>query len=176
LKLVAFSHKVCWKSKASPTGWATDGGFVYHMQALSSAYDETVLMVPVSKSRKTKGEVWFTDNHIKIVPLSEPFGSGIARKLLFPVWFIIHLPKFISQVLHADVVHAPIPGDIGTIGMLLAPLFHKKLFIRYCGNWRALRTIPEKWWAWYGEKFAGKSIGIYVQVVMNFLLLKRMPH
>ncbi|MEP6616504.1 MAG: glycosyltransferase, partial [Ginsengibacter sp.] len=143
---------------ASPTGWATDGGFVFHMQALASSYDETVLLVPVIKSGTSKGEVWFSDSTIRIVPLSEPFGSGILRKLLFPFWFLMELPKFVSQLQDADIVHAPVPGDIGTIGMLLAPLFGKKLFIRYCGNWRLLRTLPEKFWAWYGEKFAGRSI------------------
>jgi len=87
LKLVVFSHKMCWKSDASPTNWATDGGFVFHMQSLASAYEQTVLMVPVSKNGKSQGEVWFTDSTVKIIPLLEPFGSGITRKLLFPVWF-----------------------------------------------------------------------------------------
>lgn len=128
------------------------------MQSLASSYEQMVLMVPLSKNQKSIGEIWFTDTSLKIVPLIAPFGSGITRKLLFPVWFLIQLPKFISQIIKADIIHAPIPGDIGTIGMLLAPLFGKKIFVRYCGNWRALKTIPEKFWAWYGEKLAGRSI------------------
>ncbi len=161
MTLAVFSHKLCWHSEHSPTGWATDGGFVFHIQSLASAYNQTILLVPVSKMGKSKGEVWFTDNTIKVVPLLEPFGSGIVRKLLFPVWFLLQLPKFIYYTNKADVVHTPIPGDIGTIGMLLAPLFGKKIFIRYCGNWKALKTLPEKFWAWYGEKFAGKSIAYF---------------
>ena len=161
MRLVVFSHKVCWRSAQSPTGWATDGGFVFHMQSLASAYDETVLIVPVVKNGKSQGEVWFTDDHIKVIPLREPFGSGISRKLLFPFWFLTQLPKFISQISKADVIHAPIPGDIGTIGMLLGPLFRKKLFIRYCGNWLAIKTPAEKFWAWYGEKFTGKLIAFF---------------
>ena len=158
MKLVVFSHKICWKSEQSPSGWATDGGFVYHMQSLASTYEQTVLLVPVRKSGQSKGEVCFTDRSIKMIPLMEPFGSGLLRKLLFPVWFIIHLPKFITHVLSSDVVHSPIPGDVGTIGMLLGPLLRKKVFVRYCGNWMAIKTFPEKCWAWYGETFAGKSI------------------
>jgi glycosyltransferase involved in cell wall biosynthesis len=40
-------------------------------------------------------------------------------------------------------------------------LFGKKLFIRYCGNWLVIKTFPEKFWAWYGEKFTGKSIAYF---------------
>lgn len=158
MKLLVFSHKVVWKSEKSPTGWATDGGYVFHMQSLASAYEQTVLLVPVSKHGKSKGEVWFRDSSIKIVPLLKPFGSGITRKLLFPIWFLMHLPRFVYYLLKSDVVHAPIPGDIGTIGMILAPLFRKKIFIRYCGNWQQLKTFPEKFWAWYGERFAANKI------------------
>lgn len=158
MKLLVFSHKVCWASGHSPTGYATDGGFVFHMQSLASSYEETVLLVPITKAEKSKGEVWFTDTTLKIVPLLSPFGSGLFRKLLFPIWFLWHLPTFIFYTLKTDVIHAPIPGDIGTIGMILAPLFRKKLFIRYCGNWTILKTMPEKFWGWYGETFAGKSI------------------
>jgi len=128
------------------------------MQALASAYDQTVLLVPVSKNKRSKGEVWFTDPSIRIVPLTPPYGSGLMRKLLFPFWFLSHLPKFISETRKADVVHAPVPGDIGTIGMILGPLFHKKTYVRYCGDSTLLKTPAEKFWLWYARKYAGKRI------------------
>lgn len=158
MKLLIFSHKLLWRSGKSPTGWATDGGFVFQIQALASSYTQTVLMVPSSKKRNESGEVWITDETIKIVPLAKPFGTGIFRKLLFPAWVLIHLPKFIYYTLKTDIVHAAIPGDIGSIGMIIAPLLGKKIFIRYCGNWQNRKTFAEKLWGWYGNTFAGKSI------------------
>jgi hypothetical protein len=55
----------------------------------------------------------------------------------------------------ADAVHAPIPGDIGTIGMLLAFMLRKPLFVRHCGNWHVPRTAAERFWKWFMERFGG---------------------
>jgi glycosyltransferase involved in cell wall biosynthesis len=59
------------------------------------------------------------------------------------------------ELLGADAVHAPIPGDIGTVGMLGAFLLRKPLFVRHCGNWLKPCTAAEKFWRWFMERFAG---------------------
>ncbi|MFM1771013.1 MAG: hypothetical protein RLZZ71_155 [Bacteroidota bacterium] len=158
MKLIVFSHKVCWRSSNSSIGYATNGGFVFHMQALCSSYKRVYLLVPISKNSQPHGEIIFTDPTIQIVPLSEPFGEGVLRKILFPFWLLFHLPKFIFYILKSDIVHAPIPGDVGTIALFIAPVLRKKLFIRYCGNWYLKKTIAEKFWGWYGEIFAGGRV------------------
>jgi glycosyltransferase involved in cell wall biosynthesis len=58
-------------------------------------------------------------------------------------------------VWRADAVHAPIPGDIGTIGILLAFLLHKRLLVRHCGNWFVQRSAAERFWHWMMERSAG---------------------
>jgi len=35
MRLAVCSHKPCWPSSASPSGYATDGGFAFQMDALS---------------------------------------------------------------------------------------------------------------------------------------------
>jgi len=55
----------------------------------------------------------------------------------------------------ADAVHAPIPGDIGTVGLVFAFLLGKRLFIRHCGNWFVQRTAAERFWKWSMERIAG---------------------
>ncbi|MGH9364473.1 MAG: glycosyltransferase, partial [Thermoanaerobaculia bacterium] len=52
-------------------------------------------------------------------------------------------------------MHAPIPGDIGTIGMILAFVLRKPLFVRHCGNWFVQKTIAEHFWKRVMERFAG---------------------
>jgi len=68
-------------------------------------------------------------------------------------------PVLIREEHRADVVHAPIPGDIGTIGMLLALLWRKPLFVRYCGNWFVQKTTAEYFWRWFMLRFAaGRNV------------------
>ena len=61
----------------------------------------------------------------------------------------------VQRVFEADAVHAPIPGDVGTIGMLVAYALRKPLFVRHCGNWLAPRTTADRCWRWFMEHTAG---------------------
>lgn len=154
MRLLVFSHKECWKSDASPTKWATDGGFAMHMDYLSKLFDETRIIIP-QINRIPKGEVFFTNDTITILPVKVWIKRGILNKLFMPFWLLYYLPKFIYEIMKCDAIHAPIPSNIGTIGFLLAHLFQKPLYIRHCGNWFVQRTKAEQFWHWYMEKFAG---------------------
>ena len=156
MKLLVFSHKECWKSSESPTAWATDGGFAIQMDYLSKLFQETKIIVP-EINRIKKGEVFFTNKTIEIIPVKLLFKKGLLNKIFIPFWFVFYLPKFIYQIIKCDAIHAPIPSNIGTIGFVLAHLFNKPLYIRYCGNWLVERTIAEKFWHWYMIKFAGNK-------------------
>lgn len=154
MKLLVFSHKKCWRSQASPVGWATDGGFAMHMDYLSKLFDTTKIIVPVI-DRVEKGEVFFTNSNIEIIPVKLFFKKGLLNKLFMPFWFLYYLPKFIGYILECSAVHSPIPSNVGTVGFLLAHVFNKPLYIRYCGNWFVQRSLAERFWHWYMEKFAG---------------------
>lgn len=155
MKLSVFSHKLCWPSADSPGGYATDGGFPMQMRALSELFDQTTLVVPVSNNKSKAGEMPITGHNIRIVPLSNPAGQGLRRKLSMINWLITNGWTIFRQTLKSDAVHVPIPGDVGTIGMLLAWLLRKPLCVRYCGNWFIARTAAEKFWQWFMVKTAG---------------------
>jgi len=155
VKLVVVSHKHCWSTQASPSGYATDGGFPFQMTALSELFDKTTLVVPCSSSGETQGLTSLSGRNLSVTPLTLPWGRGLRRKLLLPAWFVRNGAVIAREIVRADAVHAPIPGDIGTIGMLLAFLLRKRLFVRHCGNWLVEKTIAEQFWKWFMERFAG---------------------
>jgi len=154
-RLAVFSHKPCWRSGTSPTGFATDGGFPFQMGALAEVFGETRLLVPVAASGKTGGETPLAGPGLRVVPLAPPRGRGIWRKLSMVFWVVRNLPVLIGETIRADAVHAPVPGDVGTIGMLLGFAFGKPLLVRHCGNWVNERTVAERFWKWFMERFAG---------------------
>jgi glycosyltransferase involved in cell wall biosynthesis len=155
MRLAVVSHKVCWPSDSSPTGYATDGGFPFQMRAISELFDEMRLLVPVEGISRPKGEVTLSGDRISIVPLDVPRGRDLRRKLLLPVWLLRNLRRIIREIRRADAVHTPIPGDVGSIGMLVAMALRKPLFIRHCGNWYVRRTAAEYFWRWLLERTAG---------------------
>jgi glycosyltransferase involved in cell wall biosynthesis len=155
VNLAVFSHKICWPSGASPSGYATDGGFPFQMNAISQIFDRTSVIVPVRESAGKSASQPLAGHNLRIVPLSVPAGKGLRRKLSILPWLARNAPVLLREIRRADAVHAPIPGDIGTFGMVAAFLLRKPLFVRHCGNWLQPRTSAEHFWRWFMERFAG---------------------
>jgi glycosyltransferase involved in cell wall biosynthesis len=155
MRLVVFSHKPCWPCSESPTGYATDGGFPFQMRAISELFRSTTVVVPCANVEAQGGVSHLSGHNMRIVPLTTPWGRGLTRKIAFVFWILRNGPTFFREINRADAVHAPVPGDIGTIGMLLAVLLRKPLFVRHCGNWNVQRTHAERFWRWFMERFAG---------------------
>ncbi len=156
MKLAIVSHKVCWPSAGSPSGYATDGGFPLQMGAISELFDQTRIIVPVTAKSRPIGEVHVSGRELSIAPLEVPQGRNLIRKVLLPIWLAKNLQTIIREINHADAVHTPIPGDVGTVGLLVAVLLRKPLFVRHCGNWYVRRTAAEYLWRWMLERIAGK--------------------
>ena len=143
MKLVVFSYKICWADASSPTGYATDGGFPFQMRALSELFDHTRLILTVSPGRPS-GLTSLTGHRLEVDPLPTPTGSDFRRKLSMLFWLPRHLPRLWREVRAADAVHAPVPGDIGTIGLALALVQRKPLFVRHCGTWGEPVTLADR--------------------------------
>lgn len=155
MRLAVISHKIVWRSKFSRHEFATDGGFPAQIEALSELFDSTRVVVPCDRKPANEGLSPVCGRRLGVVPLSVPMGSGLLRKLRFPGWLLRNGVVIWREVRRADAVHTPIPGDVGTIGMLFALLQKKPLFVRHCGNWFVQRTLAERLWKWAMEHFAG---------------------
>ena len=155
MRLVVVSHKVL--RRARDGSYATDGGFPMQMSTIAGLFDRTTVCAPVSDEPARPGDVALAPE-LRVAPVSVPRGSGTLRKLLLPVWFIRSGLTLVREIRRADGVHAPIPGDVGTIGIVVAEVLRKPLFVRHCGNWLAPRTPAEHLWKRYMERRAGGRI------------------
>ena len=155
MRLVVVSHKLCWPDQNSASGFATDGGFPLQMAAISELFEETTVMAPCSANALPAGISPLEGNSLNVAPLSVPKGTGLRRKVDMVKWLLQNGPSIWRRIRQADAVHAPIPGDVGTIGMLFALLQGKPLLVRHCGNWLVQKTTAERIWKWSMEYFAG---------------------
>jgi glycosyltransferase involved in cell wall biosynthesis len=57
-----------------------------------------------------------------------------------------------------DAIHAAVPGDIGTAGLLLGLLKRKRLYVRHCGTWGDRSTLANRFLAWLLPKIAGGRV------------------
>ena len=135
MNLLVVSHKETWLDPASPSGYSTVGGFPFQMEYISSLFDRTSIMVPIQKTEMPSGARHLIGHYLSIIPLVEPSGKGFLRKVCFLFWFLRHLPLLWRKIGQADAVHTPVGGDIGTVGLLIALIQKKPLFVRHCGTW-----------------------------------------
>lgn len=155
MRMIVLSHKPCWRSRYSPTNIASDGGFPIQMRALSELFDRLVVMTPLVGDGPRPGELALSGERIELAPLSSVPGRRWLRKALFPLWIMRNGPRIWRQLRRADAIHAPIPGDVATVGILLALVCRKPLFVRHCGNWQVQKTTAERFWRWLMERTAG---------------------
>ena len=155
MRLAIISHKVCLNSSDSPSGYQTDGGFPFQIKAISELFSETKVIVPCKTSASNNGCSPLVGNNLQVRPLSVAKFTGLKSKLNFPFWLLQNGRIIWKEIRQADAVHSPIPGDVGTVGMVFALLLRKPLFVRHCGNWLVQRTTAERFWKWSMERFAG---------------------
>ena len=155
MRLAVISHKPCWSDGGTPSDYVTDGGFPLQMRAISELFTATTLVVPCEHKPQARGVTSLQGHNIAVVPLQTPGGIGFRRKIGMITWLLYNGGTILREVRRADAVHTPIPGDIGTIGMLLAFVLRKPLFVRHCGNWLAPQTVAERFWKWFMQVYAG---------------------
>lgn len=125
------------------------------MAAISELFAATEMILPCDPTSDPEGLSPINGRNISVTPLPVPQGKGMRRKLAMIRWIFANGRTIWKAVGRADAVHAPIPGDVGTIGMIVALVRRKRLFVRHCGNWLAPRTTAERMWKWSMERFAG---------------------
>lgn len=124
------------------------------MKVLSELFDETQILSLLRASDPPQGLVPITGNNLQVKTLPEPKGHDLERKLRL----LVHFPRWLittwREVAKADAVHTPLPGDLGTIGMIIALLQKKPLFVRHCGRWGIPSSAFDRWLQRFLERIA----------------------
>lgn len=144
MHLVVLSYKPCWEDPASPSGFATDGGFPFQMAALSELFERTTLVLPRRRSEKPAGTTPLDGRSLEVRTFPEPPGSDARRKLALLVRLPFLLPRLWREVGRGDAVHAVVPGDVGSLAIPLALLRRRPLFVRHCGTWGDRGSVADR--------------------------------
>ena len=153
MRVLVLSSKTCWP--AATGGYATDGGFAFQMRALSELFDETVLALPCESDSVGRSGTLLSGNSLSVVPLSPRPRRRRGHVARLPIWLATNWRTVSAEIRRCDAVHAPIPGDLGTLGMLAAVARRKPLFVRHCGNWNEPSTVARRAARLVMEQLAG---------------------
>ncbi len=155
MNLVVVSHKPCWTDPNSTSGYGTDGGFAFQMEALSELFDRTTVLMPANKTPAPCGTNPLMGTYLSVTTLSRRAGRYWPRRLSLLVWLTRNLGRIWSAVAQADAVHVPMGSAVGTLAILVALAQRKHLFVRYCGRWGHPQTWAQRFWHWLLVQIAG---------------------
>jgi hypothetical protein len=130
MNVCVVSFKEIWRDASGV--WMTDGGFPRQMTAISSLFDEMVIVTPEVPARR--GGIPLP-MRARVKPLKCPAGVDARRKLSVLAGLGGHLRTMAPEIRRADVLHVPLPGDLPFIGMMLAQAYRKPLLARYGSSW-----------------------------------------
>jgi glycosyltransferase involved in cell wall biosynthesis len=130
MNVCVVSFKECWRDASG--AWMTDGGFPRQMSAISSLFDEMVIVTPEVPARR--GGIALPVR-ARVTPLRCPVGVDARRKLSVLAGLRGHLRTMAPEIRRADVLHVPLPGDLPLIGMMLAQAYRKPVLARYGSSW-----------------------------------------
>ncbi len=152
--LLVVSHKECWADPQG-SGYVTVGGFPQQMTAISTLFAETRLMITLRPTEPPPGASRLEGHRLTVDPLPEPAGRGACRKLYLLWWLPRYGLRLWRAVRSADAVHALVPGDLGAIGLLIALIQRRRLWVRHCGTWGHRATAADRFLAWLLPRIAG---------------------
>ena len=141
MKLLVISHKEIWRDKSSPSGYSTIGGFPMQMKALSELFDSMKIIAMERSAVPPNGASWLVGKDLVVIGIPEPKGKNFIRKLSLVGWLLRYFDYLWKEITHAEVLHTPVPGDIGFIGLIIGLIQRKKIFVRHCGFWGRYTTF-----------------------------------
>lgn len=153
MRLLVASHKQTWAMPGTRSGYATDGGFSTQIGSLAGLFDSTVLAVPVSRATPPKGLNEISPS-VRVHPLTAPPKSRVTRRLASARWAW----ELAGLVRRSDAVHAPVPGDVGFLAIVVALLARKPLLVRHCATWDNPATGADRLLKWLLETRAGGRV------------------
>jgi glycosyltransferase involved in cell wall biosynthesis len=96
----------------------------------------------------------FTRSNIEVVPQLETGGDRVSAKLLQIALLPALVGSLVRAMRDADAIHVRCPGNLGLLGVLLAPMFSSRLVAKYADQWPA---YPDEGWAARFQKVVLRS-------------------
>jgi glycosyltransferase involved in cell wall biosynthesis len=134
------------------------GPYVREIELWADLFASIVIAAPCRLGPPPGDYLPFSSKRISIHPVSEMGGETIGAKLKQ----IAMLPKLVvelcSVMYRAEAIHVRCPGNLGLLGVVLAPLFADRRIAKYAGEWggypREAWTIRLQRWLlrsrWWG--------------------------
>lgn len=154
MRLLIVSHVIHYRWQGRL--WAY-GPYTREIELWANIFPEIIIVCPLRNEQAPADCLPFEHTNIHIRPVAQRGGSSAAAKL----WQIISLPVMVLPIARAmraaDAIFVRCPGNLGLLGVMLAPLFSRYRVAKYAGQWGGYpgeavtyrwqrRLLQSRWW------------------------------
>lgn len=119
--------------------------YVREMDLWADLFPELIIAAPCREAAPPQDSAPFSRLNISLRPQAETGGDTPGAKLKQ----IISLPALIYGLCRAmwgvDAIHVRCPGNMGLLGVMIAPFFSRRVVAKYAGQWTGYPGEPLTW-------------------------------
>jgi glycosyltransferase involved in cell wall biosynthesis len=142
LKLLTVTHVTHYRHEGKLFGYAP---YVREMDALADLFCELSIAAPCRDEPPPDDCCAFTRTNITLRRQPETGGKTWIAKLRQAALVPQHIWMLSRAMWNADAIHVRCPGNLGLLGILLAPIFSRRLIGKYTGPWSGFPEEPLTW-------------------------------
>ena len=117
--------------------------YVREINLWAELFPRVLIVGPVVTTLPPGDNVAFAGNNVRAVAVPPTGGDGVRAKLRQLLLLPLLVWRTCGALRRADAVHVRCPGNMGLLGVLLAPLYSRRLVAKYAGQWTGFPG--EKW-------------------------------
>jgi glycosyltransferase involved in cell wall biosynthesis len=112
-------------------------GYAREMDIWADLFSEVGIAAPARHQPAPGDCAPFARQNIHILPQKEVGGANFRAKANLLVNVPALISSLVNLVRHYDAVHVRCPGNLGFLGIFLAPLFSRRIIAKYAGQWNS---------------------------------------
>ena len=133
------------------------GPYSREIDIWADLFPQVVVAAPVRYDAPPADCLPFTRRNISVAPQIEAGGDALGAKVALAAALPVLVWGLARALSEADAIHVRCPGNLGLLGVLLAPMFSRRLVAKYAGQWNGYagepvtvrfqrRVLRSRWW------------------------------
>ncbi len=130
--LVVVSHVThyMWQGRT----WAY-GPYARELDIWCDLFANVAIAAPVREAQPPDDAAALTRDNVSLRPQFSGGGDTVLAKIVLLARMPFMVMRLALALRGADAIHIRCPGNLGLLGILLAPLFSRRLVAKYAGQW-----------------------------------------
>lgn len=138
-RLVIISHVVHFRKQRDVFAYAP---YAREIEIWADIFQEVIIAAPLREGPVPGDCTLVRRSNIRVIPQRELGGETFKDKVRLLAGIPSMSWDLMKAIRQGNAVHVRCPGNLGLLGVMIAPLFSKRLVAKYAGQWKAGTNDP----------------------------------